>query len=72
MDNKIKKLLSCLKGLYRGVTTKYINRYNAMCSLVFRSTQDLSMNLFSGLCNNITYRYWHSVEGVKQLNLTLI
>lgn len=30
------------------------------------------MNLFSSLCNTSTYRYWHSVEDVKQLNLTLI
>ena len=73
--NTVNSMHSYIKDIYdhyRGVATKYINRYNAMFSLVFRSTQELSMNLFSSLCNTSTYRYWHSVEDVKQLNLTLI
>jgi hypothetical protein len=73
--NTVNGLHSYIKGMYdhyRGVATKYINRYNAMFSLVFRSSQELSSNLFSTLCNTSTYRYWHSVKDVKRLNLTWV
>lgn len=73
--NTVNGLHSYIKGMYdhyRGVATKYINRYNAMFSLVFRSSQELSTNLFSTLCNTSTYRYWHSVKDVKRLNLTWV
>ena len=73
--NTVNGLHSYIKGMYDhycGVATKYINRYNAMFSLVFRSSQELPSNLFSSLCNTSTYLYWHSIKDVRQFNLTCI
>lgn len=57
---------------YRGVATKYINRYNAMFSLAFRSSNELASNLLASLCNTSTYQYWHSTTDVKKCGLLAI
>ena len=47
--NTVNSMHSYIKDIYvycRGVATKYIDCYNAMFSLVFRSTQELPINLF--------------------------
>ena len=70
--NTVNSFHSYIKDIYnqyRGVATKYINRYNAMFSLVFRSSKELAANLFSSLCNAGTYPWWHSVRDVKTHNL---
>lgn len=52
--NMVNGLHSFIKGLYihyRGVATKYINRYNALFSVAFRCANNQANALFNSLCN---------------------
>ena len=53
---------------YRGVATKYLNRYNALFSRVYRSNDDLADEIYNILMSNESPRH-HSVRDVKALNL---
>jgi len=53
---------------YRGVATKYLNRYNVLFSKVFRCGGDLADEIYNLLTSNDTPRH-HSVYDVKNLNL---
>jgi len=53
---------------YRGVATKYLNRYNALFSKVFRSGDDLVDEIYNILISNDTPRH-KNVFDVKSLNL---
>lgn len=53
---------------YRGVATKYLNRYNALFAKLFRSQDDLADEIYSIMISNETPRH-HSVSDVKGLGL---
>ncbi len=53
---------------YRGVATKYLNRYNALFSVAYRSDEDLSAAIYNILTANNTQRH-RTVRDVKALNL---
>ena len=53
---------------YRGVATKYLNRYNALFSKAFRNGENLVDRIYNILCSNDVPRH-HSVQDVKALNL---
>jgi uncharacterized protein YdcH (DUF465 family) len=53
---------------YRGVSTKYLNRYNALFAKLFRSNDDLADEIYSMMISNDTPRH-HSVADVKALGL---
>jgi len=53
---------------YRGVATKYLNRYNVLFSKVFRGNSDLVDKIFDTLRSNSAQRF-HSIKDVKALNL---
>lgn len=54
---------------YRGVATKYINRYNALFSLAYRCAEGFAASLFSNLCDSSTYLFRYTINDVKSLNL---
>lgn len=54
---------------YRGVATKYINRYNALFSLAFRCADELIDRLFSSLCTVAQDCFWHGVKDVRTYQL---
>lgn len=53
---------------YRGVATKYLNRYNALFSKVFRSGSDIVDKIYVTLCSN-DENLFYSVKDVKMVNL---
>jgi transposase-like protein len=53
---------------YRGVATKYLNRYNTLFSKAFRNSDDLADKIYNILTSNDSQRF-HSVSDVKALNL---
>ena len=57
---------------YRGVATKYINRYNALFSIVFRCAESLTDSLFNALCNIGNGCYWHSVHDICSYQLVVL
>lgn len=57
---------------YRGVATKYINRYNAMFSLAFRNIKDQVDDAFSSLCQMGRNCLWHGVKDIKVHNLVCV
>jgi hypothetical protein len=69
--NTVNGFHSFIKGCYnnyRGVATKYLNRYNALFSKVFRAGTELADEIFDILRSNNAKRF-HSVNDVKTLNL---
>ena len=53
---------------YRGVATKYLNRYNALFAKLFRSGEDLTDSIYKILCSNDVKRF-HTVQDVKSAGL---
>ena len=53
---------------YKGVATKYLNRYNALFSKAFRCSDDLADEIYNMLSSSDSQRF-HSVVDVKALNL---
>jgi len=53
---------------FRGVATKYLNRYNALFSKLFRPSEDLADEIYKLLTSNDLQRH-KSVNDVKSLNL---
>ena len=73
--NTVNGMHSFIKDLYnhyRGVATKYINRYNALFSLSYRCMEGLASTLFSNMCNISTYSFRHTVQEVQSLNLVAL
>ena len=50
---------------YKGVATKYLNRYNVLFAKMYRAGDDLADSIYNILCRN----GHHSVEDVKSLRL---
>jgi transposase-like protein len=53
---------------YRGVSTKYLNRYNALFSKIYRGDSDITDKIFNTLRSNNLQRFY-TVSDVKTLNL---
>jgi len=53
---------------YKGVATKYLNRYNILFAKVYRAGEDLAESVYNILCSTEINRH-HSVEDVKSLRL---
>ena len=73
--NTVNSLHSYIKNTYdhyRGVATKYINRYNALFSIAFRCASDVTGQLFSSLCATSNVNYWHSVEDTRNYQLLTV
>ena len=54
---------------YRGVATKYLNRYNALFSLAWRRNTAVVTDLYSKLFHQGTADYYHSIKDIKTLRL---
>ena len=67
--NSLHSYIKATYNHYRGVATKYLNRYNALFSIAFRFTKDMKNNLFSSLCTVGNNCYWHSVGDVRTYQL---
>ena len=73
--NTVNSLHSYIKETYnhyRGVATKYINRYNALFSIAFRPADNLKDTLFAVLCNVGQKHYWHSMKNVRNYQLLML
>lgn len=73
--NTVNSLHSYIKksyNQYRGVATKYINRYNALFSIAFRCADSLKDTLFAALCNVGQGGYWHSVSDIRNYHLVTL
>ena len=73
--NTVNSLHSYIKETYnhyRGVATKYINRYNALFSIAFRCASDRIESLFLSLCTVGRNCYWHSVKDVRNYQLVML
>ena len=73
--NTVNSLHSYIKETYnhyRGVATKYINRYNALFSIAFRCADSLKDTLFASLCTASQKCYWHSVNDVRNYKLVTL
>jgi len=53
---------------YKGVATKYLNRYNVLFAKLYRAGEDLADSIYNILCNTEINRH-HSVKDVKSLRL---
>lgn len=51
MVNSLHSFIEEKYAHYRGIATKYINRYNMLFSIAFRCTDSQTGALFSSLCN---------------------
>ena len=73
--NTVNSLHSFIKQTYehyRGVATKYINRYNALFSVAFRCADNLRDKLFLSLGTIGQSCYWHGVKDVQKHQLVVI
>lgn len=73
--NTVNGLHSYIKNTYdhyRGVATKYINRYNALFAIAYRCLKETARNIFTSLCNASCICYWHGVCEVRNHNLVVI
>ena len=73
--NTVNSLHSYIKGMYRqyrGVATKYINRYNALFSIGYRRAENLKDELLAALCKAEGNCYWHRVDDIRSYQLAII
>lgn len=73
--NNINRFHSFIKERYRafrGVATKYLNRYNALFALIYRLSEDKTTILHRSLLNVGSANFQHTVYDVKSLNLLVI
>lgn len=71
----VNRLHSFIKESYarfRGVATKYLNRYNALFSIAFRCAEGLSRQLFSSICVTSQDCFWHSIKTINSHNLVVV
>lgn len=57
---------------YRGVATKYLNRYNALFRCAYRNTQEAVSRIFAVLCNVSATKHWKTVRCTRTEALLLI
>ena len=73
--NTVNSFHSFIKKMYlgyRGVATKYIDRYNALFAHAFRNRNNLQKQLFSKLSSTGMTSFWHGVHDVPTLGLALL
>lgn len=73
--NTVNSLHSYIKDTYiyyRGVATKYLNRYNALFAIAFRATKNLDKDLFSSFGDIGGLSCWHSVQATRTSRLLVI
>ena len=57
---------------YRGVATKYLNRYNALFSAAYKCTEERLRKIMSALLTVSRTRRWSSCQDIKTAGLLLI
>lgn len=70
--NTVNSLHSFIKESYehyRGVATKYLNRYNALFSVMFRATKDYADRLFDSVASTGCSACVHTCADVRSYNL---
>lgn len=73
--NTVNGFHSFIKGMYdfyRGVATKYLNRYNALFSSAYRNADLLIERLTQTLLNVGNINFYHSNKNVKEMGLLAI
>lgn len=73
--NNINRFHSFIKEQYRafrGVATKYLNRYNALFSVIYKLSMDTSAFLHNTLLDVGAVNFQHTICDVKSLNLLVI
>lgn len=73
--NTVNSLHSFIKRRYdhyRGVSTKYLNRYNTLFALAYRCSESLHFELFVTLCKLSNDSYWHKVAEIKNHQLLIL
>lgn len=66
--NTVNSFHSCIKRLnstFRGVATKYINRYNGLFSLIYRKGEEIRDALSSCIRKASTVCYWTPISALK-------
>ena len=59
-------------NFYRGVATKYLNRYNALFAAAYSNLNDLIKRLYDALLNVGSADYYHSSRDVRELRLLAV
>jgi transposase-like protein len=54
---------------YRGVATKYLNRYNALLAKMYRATKSCIEGIYHMLCRNNRHNSYYSKNALKTLRL---
>lgn len=73
--NTVNNFHSFIKGrynFYRGVATKYLNRYNALFTLAWRRGEGLVSNLYSRLLHPGMIDYHHSIRDISETGLLIL
>ena len=59
-------------NFYRGVATKYLNRYNALFACTYRNIKEAISHVFATLCNVGCENCWNTVKDIRSKALLLI
>lgn len=70
--NNFHSLIKDRYVFYRGVATKYLNRYNAMFALVWRRREALTAGLCAKLFHPGTTDYHHGVKDIREMRLLVL
>lgn len=70
--NGFHSLIKSYYEAYRGVATKYLNRYNALFSMLYRSFSGLKDHIFSRLSKVSSVCYWSPVSAIKLQRILLL
>lgn len=73
--NTVNSLHSFIKNryiFYRGVATKFLNRYNTLFAISFRQNRNLILSLRKKLLHPSSVNYWHSIQNVNFRNLLVL
>lgn len=73
--NTVNGLHSFIKNTYnqyRGVATKYLNRYNALFSVAFRCAKDRAETMMASIGSSGNTSYWHSCNNIRTEGLLCI
>lgn len=73
--NTVNGLHSFIKDTYnhyRGVATKYLNRYNALFSVAFRCAKNKAETMMASIGSSGSTSYWHSCKSIRTEGLLCI
>lgn len=57
---------------YRGVASKYINRYNALFSATYRNAENIIRQLINTVLTVTNIDYFHSIKDIKEIGLVVL